>query len=78
MNASDIHYSYSTRGYMMYYKDQPIGGAGISKYAKGCRSNLDLFRNQAEATKRALLAGRGDKYMMNCIQAIEQTEEETA
>ena len=74
MNANDIHYTYNTRGYMMYYKDQPIGGAGIDKYAKGCRSNLSLFKEAAAATKRDLLAGRGSKYMMDCIREIEQTE----
>lgn len=73
--AEDIHYTYSTRGYMMYYKDQPIGGAGIDKYAKGCRSNLKLFKESAEATKRGLVAGRGDTYMKACIMEIDRAEE---
>lgn len=71
MNESDISYSYDTRGYMMYYKGQPIGGAGILKSAKGCRSNLKLFREQAAAEKRNLLAGRGSPLMMKYIREID-------
>ena len=57
--AEDISYTYNTRGYMMYYKGQPIGGAGIDKTARGCRSNLKLFKHSADVTKRDLVAGRG-------------------
>lgn len=52
MNANDLSYSYDTKGYMMYYKGKPIGGAGIDKYAKGCKANLKLFKEQAELTKK--------------------------
>lgn len=72
--AEDIHYEYNTRGYMMYYKGQPIGGGGIDKHAKGCRSNLKLFREYAESTKRSLVAGIGSKYMMDEIAAIDMRE----
>lgn len=74
--AEDIHYSYDTRGYMMYYKGQPIGGAGIDKYAKGSRGNLRLFRESAEVTKRELVRGGGSQYMKDCILKIDQAEEE--
>lgn len=72
MKDTDISYSYNTRGYMMYYKGKPIGGAGISKTAKGCRSNLKLFKDAAEATKRQLLRGTGDSYMKAQIKAIDE------
>lgn len=74
--AEDISYSYDTRGYMMYYKGRPIGGGGIAKDAKGCRSNLSLFRHYGEVTKKELVAGRGNAYMCACIMAIDYEEEE--
>ena len=57
IDPKDIHYEYSTRGYMLYYKDKPIGGAGIASSAKGCRSNLKLFKDLAEKAKRDVLNG---------------------
>ena len=72
INPNDIHYSYNTRGYMMYYKDKPIGGAGISKDAKGCRANLKLFREQAELEKRRIVSGFEHRY----DKAIQKIEEE--
>lgn len=76
IRAEDIHYSYDTRGYMLYYKGKPIGGAGISKEAKGCRANLKLFRNGAEFDKNSILrcseGGRGsnNRYIVE-IERIE-------
>lgn len=75
INPADVHYEYNTKGYMLYYKNQPIGGAGIDKFAKGCRSNLKLFRDSAELEKRAILNGRGRPDMIKEIQAINEREE---
>jgi len=72
IEAKDIHYEYNNRGYMMFYKGKPIGGAGISREAKGCRSNLKLFRDSAENTKRAILAGRIDAFMREEIVKIDE------
>lgn len=72
INEKDITYSYDTKGYMLYYKDKPIGGAGIDKYAKGCRSNLKFFREQAAHDKRAILNGYGEKRYLECIAKIEE------
>lgn len=74
ISASDIHYEYNTRGYMMYYKGKPIGGAGIGKEAKGCRANLKLFRDYAESTKRSILNGHIDAYMRDAIEKIDAEE----
>lgn len=71
ISETDVYYTYNTRGYMLYYKNQPIGGAGISKYAKGCRSNLSLFKELGEATKRDLLNGRANNFMWEAINAID-------
>ena len=70
MNASDITYNYDSRGYTMYYKGKPIGGAGIAKSAKGHRSNLTLMRSYAESTKNSLLHG-GEPYMQEQIKKID-------
>lgn len=72
VNESDIHYEYNTRGYMMYYKGKPIGGAGIDRSAKGCRSNLKLFRDYAESTKRQILAGHIDAHMREAMEKIDE------
>lgn len=74
--AEDIHYTYNSRGYMMYYKDQPIGGAGIDKSAKGHSSNVRLFQRSAEATKRELVYGGGSQYMKDLIMAIDNAKKE--
>ena len=71
IEAKDIHYEYNTRGYMMYYKGKPIGGAGIGNGAKGCRSNLKLFRDYAESTKRSIVSGHIDVYMREQIEKID-------
>lgn len=63
INANDISYSYNTKGYMLYYKGKPIGGAGIDKNVKGCRSNLRLFKEQAEFDKRAIINGYANRYL---------------
>lgn len=74
INPSDIHYSYNTRGYMMYYKDKPIGGAGLGNGVRGCRANLKLFKEQAEVEKRRILNGFISEYMLKEIQKIDEEE----
>lgn len=63
IDPKDLHYEYDTRGYMLFYKGKPIGGAGISKEAKGCRANLRLFRDCAEVDKRNILLGTETRYL---------------
>lgn len=72
--AEDIDYTYDARGYMMYYKNQPIGGGGLLKNAKGRRGNVRIFKNYAEVTKQQLVAGIGSQYMMERIKAIDEAE----
>lgn len=69
-----LHYEYNTRGYMMYYRGKPIGGAGVDRLAKVSRSNLKLFRDYAESTKRRMLAGYIDKFMREQIEKIDREE----
>lgn len=72
INPNDIHYSYDTRGYMLYYKDKPIGGAGLGKGVSGCRANLKLFKEQAEIEKRRIVNGIISEYMLKKIQKINE------
>lgn len=74
INPTDIHYSYDSRGYMMYYKDKPIGGAGINKKAKGCLANVKLFKEQAELEKNRILNGFINSYMLENIRKIDEEE----
>ena len=74
INPSDIHYSYDTRGYMMYYKGKPIGGAGLGKGVSGCRANLKLFKEQAEIEKRRIVNGIISEYMLKEIKKIDEEE----
>ena len=72
IEEKDLWYEYNTRGYMLYYKDRPIGGAGILKSAKGCRSNLKLFKEEAEMDKRAILKGYGGQRYLEAIAEIQK------
>lgn len=74
IDTDEIHYEYNTRGYMMYYKGIPIGGAGIDRNAKGSSANLKLFRECADRTKRQMCAGYIDKYMWDEICRIDRGE----
>lgn len=70
ISPTDLHYEYNSRGYMLYYKNKPIGGAGISKSARGHRGNTKLFKDNAETTLQGILHGRIDKYMLDAILEI--------
>ena len=75
IDPDDIHYEYNSRGYMMFYKGNPIGGAGISKEAKGHRSNVKLFREYAQSTKGRICAGYIDRFMLEEIERIDSENE---
>lgn len=70
----DITFTYNTKGYMLYYKGHCIGGAGIDKHAKGCRSNLKLFRECAEQDKRKIVTGHGSRYYLYEIEKYQKQE----
>lgn len=72
MNPNDITYTYSTRGYMLYYKGKPIGGVGILPEAKGCRSNVKLYRDYAENEKRKILSGFVNEMFSSAMKKIDE------
>lgn len=74
INPNDIHYEYSIRGYMIYYKGKPIYGSGIDKSAKGRMSNSRLFREEAELVKRQIVNGFMGQDMKDRIKTIDQEE----
>ena len=71
MNKSELTYSYSTRGYTIFYKGKPIYGVGIDKSAKGCRSNLRLFKQQAEMEIHRILNNCIGPFTQQLILAID-------
>lgn len=78
IDPKDLHYEYSTKGYTLYYKGEPIGGVGCENevYFKSrvrrSRSNLTLFKNLAELEKNSILHGRGQRYMLDKIAEIQE------
>ena len=75
MKPEDLLYQCNVKGYMLYYKGKPIGGAGIveSCYEKKKypRSNVKLFRECAERDKAKILAGIGSKMYLDNIKKID-------
>ena len=71
----ELRYEYNTRGYMLYYRDKPIGGAGVSKTSRGCKGNLKLNKDTGELVKRNILNGRIDKFMLDVILKIQAEQE---
>ena len=74
IRPDDIRYSYNRRGYMLFYKGKPIGGAGLSIGEKGCRANLKLFQHCAEVDKRQILSGYATRYIVEIEKILSQRE----
>lgn len=74
IDKRDLSYRYNHRGYMMLYKGQPIGGAGILSHIKkrNTRQNRDFFKEQAELTKRDIMLGRISQWTAQRIEEIEK------
>ncbi len=71
INPNALTYTYSSKGYMLYYKDIPIGGAGTDTEKKPHRSNVRLYKELAEIDKQRLLNGIGSKLMYDAIREID-------
>lgn len=71
INPNAITYTCTRNGYMLYYKDRPIGGAGTDTEKKPHWSNMKLNKEQAELEKQRLLNGIGRKDMLDAIQEID-------
>lgn len=60
INPDDVAYSYNVYGYTLYYKGRPIFAAGVDKRSlkrKPHRSNLKLYRDEAELMKNKICSG---------------------
>ena len=80
MERKDFTFTTNARGYMIQYKGQNIGGAGISNDAPNPRGhhvriNLKYNGLSAEATIRAILHGMASTYMAETIQRIDKEED---
>jgi len=79
MIREDFSYSYNSRGYMIFYKTKPIGGAGILPDARGPRGRqvqkqLDEYRHEADITIRDIMNGRMSERQRKLIEAIDRGE----
>lgn len=77
MENTDITYTYNSDGYMLYYKDKPIGGAGVKPHWvtrrawQAVRADLEDNREYARMEKNNILAGKGQKRFMDVIARID-------
>lgn len=71
INPNTITYSYTSRGYTMYYKGLPIGGAGTITEKKPYWTNISVYKKLAEVEKQRLLNGTGSKLMYDAIHEID-------
>ena len=79
LNREDFNFTYNHRGYMIQYKNQNIGGAGIHKNAKGSRgraaaSDREYYKEDAERTIQNLISGKGRQYIRENIEKIDIKE----
>lgn len=72
----DLRYTYNCNGYMLYYKNKPIGGGGSNpdKPRRGAavKSNEEFFRTQAMVTMNQICEGRIHPYMKQAIIEIQE------
>lgn len=71
MDRKDFSYTYDYFGYMIQYKNQNIGGAGVIERSKKLKSNLKLYKEEAESTISDILQGRIDSHMLEVIKRID-------
>lgn len=71
----DLTFTYNEYGYMLYYKNKPIGGAEArpDRPYRGMAvvSNRDYYRGQAQLTMNQISQGRVPHYMAEAIKNIE-------
>ncbi len=72
MNKDDFTYEATANGYMIFYRNQPIGGAGVGPRTKPlhwrhARQNVKDFAESAQQSIDALLAGRGEPRFLGSI-----------
>lgn len=48
MDRKDFSFKYDHSGYLVYHKDQCLGGAGTLRRGRRLPSNLKFYKQQAE------------------------------
>jgi hypothetical protein len=76
MNRDDFKVIADSRGYMIHYKGKPIGGAGISKDAKGptgrqATAQAMDYLKYGDSDIQAILAGTGQQRFYDEIKRID-------
>jgi hypothetical protein len=83
MERKDFNVIANGRGYQVQYKGHNIGGAGISREAKGPRggqvhAQIQDYLKDGRSDIDAILSGRGRPDMLKCISEIDKEEENSA
>ena len=77
VQRDELTYVAQATGYMVYYLNQPIGGAGIlGKYKGRGKARRQQIHEYGESAKRdidSLLIGRGPVFMISAIQKIQSS-----
>ena len=68
----DLSFTFDACGYMLYYKDKPIGGAGTKERGRKLASNIEFYRGQAQLTMNMISQGRGPHHIMEAIKTIDK------
>ena len=73
---SDFSYQADAQGFMIFYKSNPLGGAGIIGKYKGRRrrAQIESYREQALACIRELESGRGSGHLLEALDEIKAEE----
>lgn len=80
MQKTDFSAKVTSDGYMLSYKDKPIGGAGARaadrdsgsrRTAAIKQADVKMYKEMADRDIDALVAGRGEARYLNVIKSID-------
>lgn len=74
MNVSELKFTANAHGYMLYYKERPIGGAGTRGkplHWKHAQANVKGFGQDAQREIEAIKQGRGQARFLEAIARID-------
>ena len=77
INHTQLSFTYNSHGYMLTYKEKPIGGAGVSPSGKRrngamVKADLLIYRESAQQCIKDIKDGRGQKRFLTQIINIDK------
>lgn len=75
LSRDDFSYTCDSQGYMLYYRNKPLGGAGSLPSAKPRhwrhkRADVQMYKESAEHDIDRLVNGSGEKRFMDIIKKV--------